>query len=99
MEIFVYSDLSGFSDLQHVIINVFSSPTEEVRSAASYALGESHVTSKGSGYKFSLIHFFLLQACPDKIYIVRTCQAMSDHIHLLDNALNLLLLLCCYKLK
>ena len=44
MEIFVCSDLSGFSDLQHVIINVFSSPTEEVRSAASYALGKSHVT-------------------------------------------------------
>ena len=43
MEIFVYSDLSGFSDLQHVIINVFSSPSEEVRSAASYALGKSHV--------------------------------------------------------
>ena len=41
MEIPVYSDLSGFSDLQHMIINVFSSPTEEVRSAASYALGKT----------------------------------------------------------
>ena len=41
MELSVYSDLSGFSDLQHIIINVFSSPTEEVRSAASYALGKT----------------------------------------------------------
>ncbi|XP_065897890.1 cullin-associated NEDD8-dissociated protein 1-like [Dysidea avara] len=38
-EIGQQSDLSGFGNLQQVIIDVFSSPTEEVRSAASFALG------------------------------------------------------------
>lgn len=33
------SDLSGIKDLQLVILNTFSSQSEEVRSAASYALG------------------------------------------------------------
>ena len=39
------SDLSGFGNLQQVIIDVFSSPTEEVRSAASFALGVCYVAS------------------------------------------------------
>ena len=35
----VCSDLSCVQDLQVVILNTFSSQSEEVRSAASYALG------------------------------------------------------------
>ena len=34
------SDLSSIADLQVVILNTFSSQSEEVRSAASYALGK-----------------------------------------------------------
>lgn len=36
---YTHSDLSGVKDLQVVILNTFSSQSEEVRSAASYALG------------------------------------------------------------
>ena len=35
-----HSDLSSIADLQTVILSTFSSQSEEVRSAASYALGE-----------------------------------------------------------
>lgn len=34
-----YSDLSHVQDLQTIILSTFSSQTEEVRAAASYALG------------------------------------------------------------
>lgn len=34
-----FSDLSRINDLQQVILGTFSSQSEEVRSAASYALG------------------------------------------------------------
>ena len=39
LALFVCSDLSDIKDLQLVILNTFSSQSEEVRSAASYALG------------------------------------------------------------
>ena len=35
-----HSDLSSIGDLQVVILSMFSSQSEEVRSAASYSLGE-----------------------------------------------------------
>ena len=34
-----YRDLSGQGEIQNVILDSFSSPNEEVKSAASYALG------------------------------------------------------------
>ena len=40
-----HSNLSGITNLQVVILNTFSSQSEEVRSAASYALGQSHTPS------------------------------------------------------
>ena len=40
------SDLSGVKDLQLVILNTFSSQSEEVRSAASYALGNEAVVNE-----------------------------------------------------
>lgn len=39
LALFVCSDLSDIKDLQLVILSTFSSQSEEVRSAASYALG------------------------------------------------------------
>lgn len=36
---FLYRDLSGINSLEHTILNSFSSQSEEVKSAASYTLG------------------------------------------------------------
>ena len=41
---FLSSDLSSISSLHIVVIDVFGSPNEELRSAASYSLGRSIVT-------------------------------------------------------
>ena len=35
----MFSDLSGHKDLAAAILECFSSPSEEIKSAASYALG------------------------------------------------------------
>lgn len=35
-----FSDLSSVDGLQDVVVELFNSPNEEMRSAASYALGE-----------------------------------------------------------
>ncbi len=41
------SDLSSEGDIQNVILESFSSPNEDVKSAASYALGEFNGLSQG----------------------------------------------------
>lgn len=38
--LFLFSDLSGNKELRNVIIDSFSSSSEEVKSAASFALGK-----------------------------------------------------------
>ena len=39
MTLFPYRDLSGHAELQKVIVDSFSATSEEVKSAASFALG------------------------------------------------------------
>ena len=41
--IYKYSDLSGLQSLKHKILESFSSSSEEVKSAASYTLGNTAV--------------------------------------------------------
>ena len=38
-----FSDLSGQGEIQSVILDAFSSQNEEVKAAASYALGKTRV--------------------------------------------------------
>ena len=53
-----HSNLSGITNLQVVILNTFSSQSEEVRSAASYALGQSHTPSHIPLYRLPTSHPF-----------------------------------------
>ena len=53
---YFYSDLSSISNLQDVIIQLFNSPSEEIRSAASYALGIVYVCIYLSIYVSGIIY-------------------------------------------
>ena len=41
---YFFSDLSGQGEIQSVILDAFSSQNEEVKAAASYALGKTQIS-------------------------------------------------------
>lgn len=61
------SDLSSISDLQTVILGTFSSQSEEVRSAASYALGS---VSAGNLHRYLPFILSEIEANPKRQYLL-----------------------------
>ena len=53
-----HSDLSTHTALLDVVIGAFSSPTEEIRAAASYALGSVSAGNECSRRQYLLLHSF-----------------------------------------
>ena len=62
--VFPCSDLGRVADLQQVILGTFSSQSEEVRSAASYALGKSQ--------------YDVAPGCVSCVLLCRQCQCWQS---------------------
>lgn len=67
INLFGFRDLSGIASLKHIILNSFSSHSEEVKSAASYTLGNIAVGNLPEYLPFILKE---IEAQPKRQYLL-----------------------------
>lgn len=71
----VCSDLSSIDTIQDVIMNMFGSASEEVRSAASYALGnpQKYILYMNNNH----IHVIVHMCTHHSVYVYHTCLSIG----------------------